>query len=159
MKRRGAFGAFLRLPRATRRMALEAALLLTLSRLLVAFVPMRHWRARLDMRPLPTPPAAEENEAAPETAGRAVGRIVERVARRMPFDATCLAQAMASQWMLRRRRIASQLHLGARRRQDGTVALHAWLTVSGECVAGGRHSENFEPLSALDCADRPRPAQ
>ena len=159
MKRRGAFGAFLRLPRATRRMAIEAALLLTLARLLVVFVSMRYWRAQLDMRPRQVPSAVHQNEAALETAGRAVGRIVQRVARRLPFDAKCLPQAMASQWMLRRRRIASQLHLGARRRQDGTVALHAWLTVSGKCVAGGRHAESFEPLSAPGSAERPRTAQ
>lgn len=150
--------SFFRLPSSGRRMALEAAFLLALARALVLFVPMRHWRDRLDTRGQTGADVAAGGGAGTGAVAtsRTVGRMVERVARRLPFDATCLAQAMASQWMLRRRHVASKLCLGVRRRVDGTVALHAWLTVDGTCVVGGRRSGTFAPLSAPADAGRRR---
>ena len=153
MKMRGTFGSFLRLPPAARWLALEAALLLALARTLVLYVPLRHWRGRLD-----TSGGADRTLAVANA--RAVGRVVRGVARRLPFDARCLPRAMAAQWMLRRRRIASQLRFGVRRRTDGTIDLHAWLLVNGECVVGGWNLETYAPLPAFDggahAAGRPR---
>ena len=145
----GAALSFLRAPPAVRRMALEATLLLALARALVLFVPMRHWRDRLDTSPHPVAPAsrAPARGSDPAATARTVGRLVERVAGRLPFDASCLSQAMASQWMLRHRGIGSKLQLGARRRADRTVAFHAWLTAAGVRVVGGPRAKTYAVLS------------
>lgn len=153
--------SFLRASPTTRRMALEAVLLIALARTLVVFVPMRHWRARLHTS-APTKAAASQAGALDSEATAEAGtvvRLVDRVARRMPFDASCLARAMAAQWMLRRRGIASHLQLGALRRPDHTVALHAWLTVAGRCVVGG--GPRVELYAALSPSGDPegRPAE
>ena len=143
--------SFVRLPVATQALALEAALLLLLARLLVERVPMRYWRHRLDTAPDPPAGRAEEggNNAPPAPRlPRRVGRIVRKVARRAPFRALCLPQAMAAQWMLRRRGVRSRIVFGARRRGTPGRALefHAWLIVAGECVLGAEEARTFTPL-------------
>ena len=168
-----AIRTFVRAPVAAKAMALEAALLLLLARLLVAHVPMRHWRRWLVTTEEPAPaggPPADSHVAfsagdpeEPAPAGehlarvpqqrlpQRVARIVRRVARHVPFPAVCLPQAMALQWMLRRRGVASRLFFGARRKtQDSGLDFHAWLTVGGECVIGAGEVETYAALPPFD---------
>lgn len=111
---------------------------------------MRHWRHRLT--------TAEESE---RRLGRKVARVVRRVARHVPFPVVCLPQAMAAQWMLRRRGIPSRLFFGARRRlrpesaphTDGSASgmdFHAWLTVGDDCVLGGAERDTYVALPPFD---------
>ena len=143
---------------------LEAAVLLGLARLLVKHVPMRYWRAWLTTAdtPLATPRHA---------LARTIARTVRSVARRWPLNAVCLPQAMAGQWMLRRRGVASRLWFGVRKAVNGGAAnadeleYHAWLTVDGKCVLGGGEIETYAVLPPFDAVPRrdsrpiaPRPA-
>ena len=160
-------GAFWRLPAATRALVIEAALLLVLARLLVAHVPMRRWRNRPGMEAPPAPrpgtpsprPDQEGRTGLPEPAAgqavsREVGRIVRKVARRLPFRTLCLPQAIAAQWMLRRRGIRSRLIFGVRRGTTPAAALqyHAWLSVDGEAVIGGAAVRTYSPFPPIDGA-------
>ena len=161
--------AFVRAPVAAKAMALEATLFLLLARLLVAHAPVRRWRRWLATAEEPAPtgrPPADSHVASsagdpegPAPAGehpayapprrlpRRVARIVRRVARHVPFPAVCLPQAMALQWMLRRRGVSSRLVFGARRKaQDSGLDFHAWLTVGGECVIGAGEVETYAAL-------------
>lgn len=132
---------WLRLPPPERAMALEAAVWLTLARLLVHHVPMRHWRRHLEAA------AGGSGDAGQQPLGRAVGRMVRRVARRLPFEARCLPRAMAAQWMLRRRGVSGRLWIGVRRpAPERPLDYHAWLTVDGESVIGGRPTRSWVPL-------------
>jgi hypothetical protein len=76
-----------------------------------------------------------------------IGRTVAATANRLPWHPTCLRQALAVQRMLRRRGIPSQLHLGITSAND--AAAHAWVTVDGQPVVGGRGLERFVPLAAF----------
>ena len=168
-----AIRAFTRAPAAAKAMALEATLFLLLARLLVRYVPMRHWRHRLataeDLAPAGEPPAnphaavSSDGPEEPEPAGgclprapqrrlpRRMARVVQRVARHVPFPAVCLPQAMALQWMLRRRGVESRLVFGARRKAQSTeLDFHAWLTVGGECVIGGDEIGTYAVLPPFD---------
>ena len=72
---------------------------------------------------------------------------MRRVAGHVPFPAVCLPQAMALQWMLRRRGVSSRLVFGTRRKaQDSGLDFHAWLTVGGECVIGAGEVETYAAL-------------
>ena len=102
----------------SRLLAVEAAILLALARLLVKHVRLRHWRSWL------TTAAGEASaidwQRLPSVVH--VRRVVPRAAALVPFSALCLPQAMAGQWMLRRRGVASRLSLGARRRRNDASA-------------------------------------
>ena len=144
---------FVRAPAAAKAMALEAGLLLLLARLLVKYVPMRHWRRRLatEEGPGPVGAGARPPRAPGRRLPRKVVRVVRRVARHVPFPAVCLPQAMAVQWMLRRRGVGSRLVLGARRKAHCPgLEFHAWLTVGGECVIGESEIETYVALPPFD---------
>lgn len=181
--------AFLRLPVRKQALALETALALLLARLLVGYVPMRYWRGFLDTaressslpegREAPGPAGRRFRMnflgVKTSSAGRAeedrnasrrlrvpheVGRVVRKVATRLPFRAPCLPQAMAAQWMLRRRGIGSRLMFGARKSRvpDRTMEYHSWLIVAGECVIGVEEVETYSPLSLPAAASQRREA-
>lgn len=159
---------FNRLPPTKRSFAIEAALTLLLAWLLVRLVPARYWLRFLDTAAGPAddgtggrgvsgrPDAVRENarpmpREAPrrETSGphvpRQVGRLMGKVVRHLPIRVRCLPQAMAAQWMLRRRGVRGKLMFGVRRGEAAKRPLefHAWLTVDGECVVGGGGVESF----------------
>ncbi len=73
--------------------------------------------------------------------------IVPRIASRLPWRADCLVQALAGQAMLSRRRIASEIVVGAAKNPDGTFEAHGWLTCAGQVILGGDIAR-FAPLLA-----------
>ncbi|MEM9098307.1 MAG: lasso peptide biosynthesis B2 protein [Pseudomonadota bacterium] len=76
---------------------------------------------------------------------RAIGRLVERVAARMPFRALCLQQVIALRRMLRRRGMASTIVLGIAPDQVGDA--HAWLKVGETLVSGEDGIERFHIIA------------
>jgi hypothetical protein len=137
--------AALRLPAADRRRAFEALMELT--------------RASLELQLLPSARTVgllgtiADGEATDSAAGAQlqeatlVGRAVARVAGRLPWQPTCLRQALAAQRMLRRRDIPARLHLGVTSATEARA--HAWVTVAGQPVIGGNGVERFVPLAAF----------
>ena len=73
--------------------------------------------------------------AVPEPRARLVASAVTWMAARLPWHPSCLPQAIATRWMLRRRGIACQAHLGVV--STDPFAAHAWVTVGGSVVQGG----------------------
>lgn len=100
----------------------------------------------------PEVPAGDADER-PATAtpgqlrrGRRVGRMVERVAGLLPWHPVCLPQALATQWMLERRRVPSVLHLGVA--DARSMDAHAWVTVGARKVVG-RVAQPYAPVAAF----------
>lgn len=134
--------AFLRAPGRRQALALEAAGELVRARL-ITLLP-----ARIYTRDFGTMSAASGAEAVagcPEAAaetGCEIGRMVETVARAMPFRALCLQQAVAARRMLRRRGVRATVCLGVKRNaaardpagQGGSA--HAWVEVGSQVVNG-----------------------
>ena len=89
-----------------------------------------------------TRPAAED-----------VTRAIEAVSRRIP-QATCLTQAVAAQFLLRRYGYASRLCLGVTRSAQGAFAAHAWIEHDGHVVLGGAQSAGFTLLRASTAGSR-----
>ena len=160
--------AFFRLPGPDRAMAVEAALCLLLARLLVRCVPMRYWMGRLHGAAAGSASADRQGVGRQgmdrqgvgrqgmgrqgvdrQGVGRIVGRIVRAVARRLPVEVVCLPRAVAAHWILRRRGISSRVVFGVRRAAPGrSPDYHAWLTVDGDTVMGGRNGAAYAPLLA-----------
>jgi hypothetical protein len=106
-------------------------MLLVVAKLLVRRVPLRVWRRSLGRVGLPQSKARDE-------ASRRVSIAVRQAAVRLPGSYMCLPQAMAVQWMLRRRRIASALVFGAHGggNRSTPLELHAWVEIGGQIVIG-----------------------
>lgn len=71
---------------------------------------------------------------------------VVTVSQRLFPDRPCLVQALAARWLLARRGIASDLHIGVLK-SNGALEAHAWLERNGQVLVGGAASPTvFHPL-------------
>lgn len=106
-------------------------ILLVLAKYLIRAVPLHRWRGTLGR--VGEPDAAEFN-----AAYRDVSRSVVGAARKLPGDYVCLPRAMAVQWMLRRRGLASAIVFGVTPQQSGEKrhAFHAWVEGGGKIIIG-----------------------
>ncbi len=131
-----------------RRLTLEAMGLLVWARLLVARVPFAHWRGQLGRSV--APPVAALARSEPDLAARRLAGAIHRASARLPGRTRCLPQAMALQWMLRRRRLGGVLVIGVAGGRDrgGLADLHAWVVRDGEVLIGA----SDEPHHALYAA-------
>lgn len=111
----------------------EASSLLVAAWVLVAVLKLVHWRQLLG--PAGLEPA---RGAPPGPRERDLARAVLRADYRLPIDSKCLQRAMALHWMLRRRRLPSQLVIAAAPSADrGSLDhLHAWVESGGELLIG-----------------------
>jgi hypothetical protein len=138
--------SFLRAPGRRKALALEAAGELARARL-ITLLPARIYTR--DFGTMNGAPGAAAVAACPEAAaeigceiGCEIGRMVETVARAMPFRALCLQQAVAARRMLRRRGVRATVCLGVKRNaaartkagQGGSA--HAWVEVGSQVVNG-----------------------
>jgi len=84
---------------------------------------------------------------APEPLAAKIAASEEATARRLPFKTNCLEQSLALLWMLRKRGIAADLRIGARKESNRFEA-HAWVEFQGAVLndAGEahRHFVSFE---------------
>lgn len=69
-----------------------------------------------------------------------IRRSVTRASYFVP-GATCLPQALAAQWMLRRRGYAAKVVVGVSRGSNAPVAAHAWVMSGNRIVIGGSRHE------------------
>jgi hypothetical protein len=64
---------------------------------------------------------------------------LDKSSRRLTF-ANCLTRALALRMLLASRNIATDLHIGARKDEQGQFAAHAWLTYNDTILVGGDDS-------------------
>jgi len=143
-----------RLSRADRRLAIEAMSLVLVARGFLRTLPFR--RTVLVFGLEEGGGVTDEEGPAPEGA-RAVGRVVQAVASRLPSDSTCLEQALAGSAMLRRRGMRSSIHLGVSN-QEGNADLtaHAWLQCRADLVTGASESPFFTRVATFSAGPAPR---
>ena len=135
---------FLRLGWRDRALLVEAFVFLTGACVALRLVPFRRLTPRLGAITTDAPPPGGAGGGRPARIGRAI----QAVSRRVPWRTQCLTEAMAAQWMLRRRGLPGVLHLGVQK--DGeTMAAHAWTSCGNQTVVGGAGSERFTPLAAF----------
>ena len=123
-----------------RLLAVEAIVCLLAARLALTLIPFPRLAGWLGTFVPPSDPRAARTTANPPpqemALAREIGWAVTRTARYVPFRAVCLPQAMAAQFMLRRRGVASVMHFGAGKGTDRPLDAHAWLDAAGVEVTG-----------------------
>jgi hypothetical protein len=123
-----------------RALVAEAVLGLLAARLALIFTSFPQLSRRFGILVPPSDPRVSKvaTDANPNEIwiAQEVSWAVTRAARYMPFKALCLAQAMAAHRMLRRRHVASVMHIGAAKGQTKPIDAHAWLDAAGVEVTG-----------------------
>lgn len=77
-----------------------------------------------------------------------VGNALARAVTESGPHATCLVQAFAGQFLLRRKGWASQIAIGARG-EGGALEAHAWLRCAGGSILGGHLASGYQELKPL----------
>ncbi len=108
---------------------MESAGVLTLTWLGLRSLGFRRWQKLLSQLTPPAPGRVEINESVLERC-HAMARVEQAVARRLPFQSNCLDQSLTLWWMLRRRGVAAEMHIGGRK-ETANFEAHAWVEVGG----------------------------
>ena len=134
------------IPRARKRLLWEALGALAIARVAMALLPFRRIAAWLG-----TPGAESPATAAPEEIRTAeeVGWAVAVLARRVPWDGRCMAQALAATGMLRRRGLEGTVSFGVRRGESAGFDAHAWLRLGSCVVTGGPGHQRFKTFTTF----------
>jgi hypothetical protein len=118
----------------------EAVVCLLAARFALLFIPFPHLGRRLGTFVPPTDPRATRVTAGSldeqKWLAQDIGWAVTSAARYVPFRAVCLPQAMAARVMLKRRGVASVMHVGAAMGLGKPIDAHAWLDAAGVEVTG-----------------------
>ena len=135
-----------RLSKSRRLLLWEALIALGLARLGMAFLSFRPSGVVYSSSRSGTPlnATAEQVEVATD-----IGWAVGCLARRVPWDSRCLAQALAATWMLRRRGLEPTLSFGADPGKSREFVAHAWLRFGPCLVTGGPGRERFKTIASL----------
>jgi hypothetical protein len=124
----------------------EAFVSLACARVAMACLPFRRIAAWLG-----TPGGQSAETVTAENAHMAdsIGWAVSVLARRVPWDGRCLAQALAATAMLRRRGVEGTVSFGVRSGESAGFEAHAWLRVGQRVVTGGASHENFKAFTTF----------
>jgi hypothetical protein len=145
----------LRLSWADRVLAAEMVLRLGAARLALAALPFRVTAARLGV-----PMAATLNRDLDPADMRFVARlrwITSAVARRVPWRADCLPQAIAVMGILARRRIPATVYFGVRDPASAArFEAHAWVRAGSAGVTGWAGREVFHEVMSFAACVRPK---
>jgi hypothetical protein len=125
--------------------ATEALVLLVVATVTRRVLPLRWIDGVLGARSDPSTPCPESADAGVADDVRwAIGA----AARRLPWQPSCVPEALAASLMLRRRRVAYRVTVGVDH-ADG-LAAHAWTEAGSVVVTGGRVRDRFAALSSYD---------
>ncbi|MCX5784510.1 MAG: lasso peptide biosynthesis B2 protein [Elusimicrobia bacterium] len=132
--------------RVERLLLLEAFVLLGIARLTVLALPFKWLSGSLGRH---MNEAADLVSASELELARQVGRAVRSAANYTLWESVCLPQAVAAQWMLKRRHIAGTLYLGLAKDEAKTekLAAHAWLSCGGLVLTGARGHRQYTVVS------------
>lgn len=132
-------------------MAIEVSLRLLWARLL-CLLPMRWWSYLLGLVPI----RSDSITVDPGCDFRALQRHLTAIARRVPWRADCLPQALVAMAVLRRLGHSPVLHLGARRETPRTsgsacaaMSAHAWVVCGEKVVIGGGTNPPYATVARM----------
>ncbi len=134
--------------RQERLLLMEAFLLLGIARLAVLALPFKWLAASLGEHMQETDATIG---AADLNLARKVGQAVRSAANHTLWESVCLPQAVAGQWMLKRRHIAGTLYLGVAKDETRREKLtaHAWLRCGNIILTGASGHRQFTVVATF----------
>jgi Transglutaminase-like superfamily len=140
----GNWQTFSRLTGPERRIVLEAAIALVATRVGLRLFGFRRWTGVLQWTAPRKTELATENNSHNTVAG--VLRMEQAAARNLFVTTNCLEQSLVLWWLLRRRGLAADLRLGARKDEQRFEA-HAWVEFCGMALnSEGEEHLQFTPF-------------
>jgi hypothetical protein len=137
---------YARIPRARRKLLWEALAALAIAKVAMVSLPFRRIAGWLGTPGAETPATvAPEQTRIAEEVSWAVGVL----ARRVPWDGRCLAQALAATGMLRRRGLEVTVFFGASKSESTGFDAHAWLRLGSCVVTGGPCHQRFKAFTTF----------
>ena len=124
----------------------EALIALLIARGAMAFLPFRRIATWLGTPGAESPASVTEEEI---QIAEEVGWAVGVMARRVPWDGRCLAQALAATGMLRRRGLEGTVSFGACPGESAGFDAHAWSSLGSCIVTGGAKHERFKVFTTF----------
>lgn len=125
----------------------EAALLLALARVVIACVPFHRIAQWLGTE------GSESTTATPapcQAMAENISWSIETMARHVPWQSLCLAQALAASWMLARRGATSTTYFGVATPDQHTLFnAHAWLRCGSTIVTGAMNKGHYKVLTCF----------
>jgi len=135
-----------RITPAQRSLLWEALAALAIARIALACLPFSRIAAWLGTAGAESPASVPPEQA---QAAEAVGWAVSALARRVPWDGRCFAQALAATAMLRRRGVDGTVSFGVCEGTPAGFEAHAWLRVGARIVTGGAGHERFKAFTTF----------
>ena len=135
-----------RISAAQRSLLWEAIAALAIARIALACIPFSRIAAWLGTSGAESPAAVTPEQA---QAAEAVGWAVSALARRVPWDGRCFAQALAATAMLRHRGVDGTVSFGVREGASAGFEAHAWLRVGTRMATGGPGHERFKAFTTF----------
>jgi hypothetical protein len=131
-----------------RLLLIEAFLLLGIARLAILVLPFK-WLALSLGRHMKE--AGTQIDPSDLRCARMVGQTIRSAAGYTPWKSVCLPEAVAAQWMLKRRHIASTLYLGVAKDEDKPERLvaHAWLRCGDIILIGAAGHREFTVVATF----------
>jgi hypothetical protein len=144
----GAPAKWRRRSRTERLLLMEAFVLLGIARLAVLALPFKWLAISLGRH---KNEADAQISAADLNIARKVGQAVCSAANHTPWESVCLPQAVAAQWMLKRRHIAGTLYLGVAKDETKPekLAAHAWLRCGTFILTGAAGHRQFTVVATF----------
>jgi hypothetical protein len=125
-----------------KRLALRALAALACFRLSLWLVPLPSIKRYLETV---VPRSARRETRQSSVSPAQISRAVARASRVVP-KSTCLVQALAVQWLLRRANYTSHLYIGVIKQQGGQFMAHAWVECEDAVVVGGGDLGQYTPI-------------
>ena len=129
-----------------RRLLNRAFLALVVASVSLKVMPLRRLARRLPSGAAPSRGRSDGEES------RRINRIswaVRLAARQVPWNATCLTQAIAAKQLLRRHGIASTLYFGVDRGPENRLEAHTWVVAGDADVVGGKTRERYKVVASF----------
>jgi len=147
--------SFSRLEAPRKVILIEAALLLIVAGAAIRFLRFRRIAPSLGVAAPARPTMVGPEDASSSTATgldeavriKSAGWAISTAAGHLPWRSTCLVQAIAGRWMLRRRSIPSTLCIGVGRGAITRLEAHAWLRSRNFVLTGAASAERFKTIA------------
>jgi hypothetical protein len=120
---------------------IEAWILLNLSKLLIVFIPFKKIASLLG-----DPQSETDKEVIDFAKIKDIEISIIRAVKYVLFASKCYDQALATTFMLKKRKLSSTIYFGLHK-EAGQLLAHAWVRCGDKIVSGKLGHERFTPVA------------